>query len=93
MPINPEDDMERSAPQTESAQERGFNVKTDNREYGAADHDPEGTGDIADEGPGHRDVAPFDYAQGNPEQRRGAPTGHRTPGSAEGERDRSDQSK
>ena len=78
MPINPEDNMERSAPQTESAQERGHKVETDNRKYGASDHDPEGGGDIADEGPGHRDVAP---------------TGHRTPGSAEGERDRSEQSK
>lgn len=78
MPINPEDDMEQSAPQTESARERGYNVKTDDRTFGRSDHDPEGSGDIADEGPGHRDVAP---------------TGRRTPGSAEGERDRSEQSK
>jgi hypothetical protein len=78
MPLNPEDNMERSAPQTESAEERGYNVKTDNREFGRSDHDPEGAGDIADEGPAHRDVAN---------------TGARTPGSAEGERDRSEQSK
>ena len=78
MPINPEDDMERSAPQTESAQERGYNVKTDDRAFGRSDHDPDRSGDIADEGPGHRDVAQ---------------TGTRTPGSAEGERDRSEQSK
>lgn len=78
MPINPEDNMEQSAPQTESAQERGYEVTTDNRKYGTPDHDPDGSGDIADEGAGHRDVAP---------------TGQRTPGSAEGERDRSGQSK
>ena len=78
MPINPEDDMEQSAPQTESARERGYDVKTDNRQFGQSDHDPDGSGDIADEGPGHRDVAP---------------TGRRTPGSAEGERDRSEKSK
>ncbi len=78
MPINPEDDMERSAPQTESARERGYDVKTDHRKLGSADHDADGGGDIADEGPGHRDVAP---------------TPSRTPGSAEGGRDRSEQSK
>jgi len=78
MPINPEDDMEQSAPQTESARERGYDVTTDNRQFGQSDHDPDGSGDIADEGPGHRDVAP---------------TGDRTSGSAEGERDRSEQSK
>lgn len=78
MAIMPDDDMERSAPQTESAQERGYNVKTDNRKYGTSDHDIADSGDIADEGAGHRDVAP---------------TGQRTPGSAEGERDRSEQSK
>lgn len=77
MPLNPEDDMEPSPPQTESAQERGYDVKTDNRNFGKSDHDPDGGGDIADEGPGHRDVAP---------------TGGRTPGSAEGERDPSEQS-
>lgn len=37
MAIMPDDDMERSAPQTESAQERGYNVKTDNRKYGSAE--------------------------------------------------------
>ena len=78
MPLNPEDNMERSAPQTESAQERGYDVKTDNRAFGRSDHDEDNAGDIADEGPGHRDVAN---------------TGGRTPGSAEGERDRSEQSK
>jgi hypothetical protein len=80
MPLNPEDDMEQSAPQTESAKERGYDVTTDNRKFGSADHDADdgGGGDIADEGAGHRDVAP---AAG------------RTPGSAEGERDRSEQSK
>jgi hypothetical protein len=77
MPLNPEDDMEQSAPQTESAQERGYKVKTDNRKFGAADLDPDHSGDIADEGPGHRDVAPAT----------------RTPGSAEGERNPADQSK
>jgi hypothetical protein len=80
MPINPEDNMERSAPQTESARERGDRVDgVDDREYGAADHDPNGEGDIADEGPGHRDVEP---AETRP-----------TPGSAEGERDPADQSR
>ena len=72
MAIMPDDDMERSAPQTESAQERGYNVKTDNRKYGTSDHDIADSGDIADEGAGHRDVSP---------------TGQRTPGSAEGERE------
>jgi hypothetical protein len=59
MPINPEDDRERRAPQTESARD--------------------GEGDIADEGQRHRDV----------KLDRQSPT----PGSAEGERDRNDQSK
>jgi hypothetical protein len=78
MPLKPEDNMERSAPQTESAEERGYEVKTDDTTLGRSDHDPDGAGDIADEGPGHRDVAA---------------TGRRTPGSAEGERDPSEQSK
>jgi hypothetical protein len=56
MPLNPEDDMEASAPQTEGARERGFKVDVPSRRYGAADHDPDGAGDIADEGPGHRDT-------------------------------------
>jgi hypothetical protein len=56
MPINPEDDMERSAPQTEGARERRYKVDVDQRKYGAAETDPNGEGDIADEGPGHRDV-------------------------------------
>ena len=79
MPINPEDDMERSAPQTESARERGYEVDVDQRRFGASETDPHGEGDIADEGPGHRDV----------KLDRQSPT----PGSAEGERDRNDQSK
>lgn len=78
MPINPEDDMDRSAPQTESAQERGHKVDVSARKYGAADHDPDGTGDIADEGPGHRDTR---LDETRP-----------TPGSAEGERDPREQS-
>lgn len=86
MPLNPEDDMEPSAPQTESAQERGYKVKADNRTFGRSDHDQDHAGDIADEGPGHRDVAPARQAAG-------PATGGRTPGSAEGERDRSEQSK
>lgn len=86
MPLNPEDNMERSAPQTESAQERGYKVKTENRAFGRSDHDQDHAGDIADEGSGHRDVAP-------PRQDAGPATGSRTPGSAEGERDRSEQSK
>lgn len=79
MPINPEDDMERSEPQTEGARERGYEVDVDPRKYGAADTDPDGHGDIADEGPGHRDV----------KLDRQRPT----PGSAEGERDPDDQSR
>jgi hypothetical protein len=78
MPINPEDNMERSAPQTESARERGFDVDVPARQYGAADHDPDGAGDIADEGPGHRDAR---LDESRP-----------TPGSAEGERDPREQS-
>lgn len=78
MPINPEDDMERSAPQTESARERGDNVDVPSREFGAADHDPDGAGDIADEGSGHRDTR---LDESRP-----------TPGSAEGERDPEQQS-
>ena len=35
MPLNPEDDMEASAPQTESARERGFKVDVPSRRYGA----------------------------------------------------------
>ena len=71
-------EMERNAPQTESATERGFTIDRDERDFGVAAEDPDGAGDIADEGAGHRDVQP---SQAGP-----------TPGSAEGERDRSDQS-
>lgn len=56
MPITRKDEMQPSEPQTESAAERGERVDVDNRKFGRADHDPEGAGDIADEGPGHRDV-------------------------------------
>ena len=56
MTLNPDDDMERSAPQTEGARERHYKVDVDARKYGAAETDPNHEGDIADEGPGHRDV-------------------------------------
>ena len=51
-----EDDMEPSDPQTEGARERHYKVDVDPRKYGAAETDPNSEGDIADEGPGHRDV-------------------------------------
>jgi hypothetical protein len=79
MPINPEDDLERSEPQTESARERGHRVDVDNRQFGAAATDPHHEGDIADEGPGHRDVRDE--------------VSKPTPGSAEGERSRDEQSR
>lgn len=79
MPLNPEDDMERSAPQTEGARERNFKVDVPSRRFGAADHDPDSAGDIADEGPGHRDTR---LDEPRP-----------TPGSAEGERDPREQSR
>jgi len=72
-------EMERSAPQTASARERGFPVDRKQQDFGVADQDPDGAGDIADEGSGHRDV---NLAESRP-----------TPGSAEGERDRDDQSR
>lgn len=78
MPLNPEDDMEPNEPQTEGARERGYHVDVPSRRYGAADHDPHGAGDIADEGSGHRDTR-LDEARP-------------TPGSAEGERDPNEQS-
>jgi hypothetical protein len=56
MRVIPEDDMEPSAPQTEGARERHYKIDVDNRKYGSADTDPNSEGDIADEGPGHRDV-------------------------------------
>ena len=73
-----DNEMERSAPQTESARERGFTVDRKEQDFGVAAEDPQRAGDIADEGAGHRDV---DLSEAKP-----------TPGSAEGERDRSDQS-
>jgi hypothetical protein len=79
MPINPKDDLERTNSQTESAHERGHRVDVDSRQFGAAETDQHHEGDIADEGPGHRDV------------RQDAPTP--TPGSAEGERDTDEQSR
>lgn len=54
MPINFEDDMERTPPQTEDAEERGFVDEVIDEGRGEAEVDPEGAGDIADEGPGHR---------------------------------------
>ena len=56
MRLIPEDDMEPSPPQTEGARERGYKVDVPERKYGAAETDPNSEGDIADEGPGHRDV-------------------------------------
>ncbi len=73
-----DNEMERSAPQTESARERGFTVDRDQQDFGVAAEDSDGAGDIADEGAGHRDV---ELSEAKP-----------TPGSAEGERDRGDQS-
>jgi hypothetical protein len=78
MAEHPDNEMERNAPQTESANERGFKVDRDEQDFGVAAQDPQGAGDIADEGAGHRDVKP---SEAKP-----------TRGSAEGERDRSDQS-
>jgi hypothetical protein len=58
--VNPfTDDMERTPPQTEDAAERGFvrdEIDGDNSAgYGeSAELDPDGIGDIADEGSGHR---------------------------------------
>jgi hypothetical protein len=50
------DDMERTPPQTEDAKERGFvNDDQDQTHRGeSAALDPDETGDIADEGSGHR---------------------------------------
>jgi hypothetical protein len=47
------DDMERTPPQTESAKERGFKSDAKDADYGRSDAEEE-SGDIADEGPGHR---------------------------------------
>ena len=79
MAANRDNEMERNAPQTESAGERGFGVDREEQDFGVAAEDPDGAGDIADEGAGHRDVQ---LAEAGP-----------TPGSAEGERDRNDQSR
>jgi hypothetical protein len=79
MAASQDDEMGRNAPQTESASERGFKVGRDEQDFGVAAEDPDGAGDIADEGAGHRDVQPSEAGP--------------TPGSAEGERDRSDQSR
>ena len=49
------DDMEPTPPQTEDAEERGFVRKRDDRNLGKTEElDETDTGDIADEGPGHR---------------------------------------
>jgi hypothetical protein len=47
------DDMEPTPPQTESAKERGFKSDAKDADYGRSDAEEE-SGDIADEGPGHR---------------------------------------
>ena len=46
------DDVDRTPPQTESSEERGFLDDGDEDELGESELDDEG--DIADEGPGHR---------------------------------------
>jgi hypothetical protein len=46
------DDMERTAPQTESSRERGYDV--DEEDLGQSEELDQEAGDIADEGPGHR---------------------------------------
>jgi hypothetical protein len=50
------DDMERTPPQTENAAERGFDRDEEvDADYGeSGELDPDGVGDIADEGSGHR---------------------------------------
>jgi hypothetical protein len=47
------DDMDRTPPQTESSEERGFADESDEEEFGESELDDD-EGDIADEGPGHR---------------------------------------
>jgi hypothetical protein len=59
MPADRDNEMERNAPQTESATERGFNVDRREQDLGVAAEDPDSAGDIADEGAGHRDVRPI----------------------------------
>ena len=41
-------------PQTEDSRERGFIGDVREDEMGQSEVDPDGVGDIADEGPGHR---------------------------------------
>jgi hypothetical protein len=48
------DDMEQTPPQTESSRERGFRGDFVEEDLGRSEHDDDGAGDIADEGPGHR---------------------------------------
>ncbi len=48
-------DRNEPGPQTESARERGYVTDVGDDELGRSESvDPENTGDIADEGPGHR---------------------------------------
>ena len=49
-----EDDMEQTPSQTEDVKERGFVKERDDTDYGEAEMDPDSSGDIADEGTGHR---------------------------------------
>jgi hypothetical protein len=50
-----DEDMERTPPQTEDSQERGFVKRRNDEHLGQPDSvDPDDTTDIADEGPGHR---------------------------------------
>ena len=49
------EDMESTQPQTEDAEERGFVDERDDEDRGRSDGlDPDGAGDIADEGSAHR---------------------------------------
>jgi hypothetical protein len=54
--VNPfTDDMERTPPQTEDSQEQGLVRDEEDARLGQPGSlDPDDTGDIADEGPGHR---------------------------------------
>jgi hypothetical protein len=50
-----DEDMEQTPPQTEDAKERGFIKKRQDEQLGRTNSiDPDDSGDIADEGPGHR---------------------------------------
>ncbi len=50
-----DEDMGQTPPQTEDSKERGFVRKRDDEGFGESEGpDPEDSGDIADEGPGHR---------------------------------------